>query len=103
MSTKHQGKAAGRRRSRRAARRLRTLFVTAVALAGLAAVTVYALGDRNAGISAEQAAAATGALTAAQTFHDFGRVSMSNGIVTYPFRLRNTGSEPALIRELYTS
>ena len=103
MNSNRHGKTTGRRRSRRATRRLRNLFLAGLALVGIAGVAFYALGNRGSGLSAEQIAAATGTLTAEQAFHDFGVVSMKDGVVTYPFRLRNTGSAPALIRKIYTS
>ena len=44
-----------------------------------------------------------GHLSATRDFFDFGRISMKDGKVSRSFRLLNTGSEPALIRKLYTS
>ena len=44
-----------------------------------------------------------GGLTVADDFYDFGRISMKDGKVSRSFQLNNTGSEPALIRKLYTS
>ncbi len=44
-----------------------------------------------------------GTLTVTDDFYDFGRISMKDGKVSHSFRLHNTGSEPALIRKLYTS
>lgn len=103
MANKRKDAPKGTRRTRRAVRRVRNLIVVALVVVGTAGIVYYALSPRQGGATAEQAAAATGVLSAAETFHDFGRISMRDGIVTYPFRLRNTGSEPALIRRLYTS
>lgn len=44
-----------------------------------------------------------GSLTTDRDFHNFGRISMRNGKVAHTFRLKNTGSEAALIQKLYTS
>lgn len=103
MANKRNETAKGRCRSRRTARKLTHLIVAAAVVLGTAGIVYYALSPRQGGATAEQVAAATGVLSAADTFHNFGQISMRDGIVTYPFRLRNTGSEPALIRKLYTS
>lgn len=103
MTSKRNDTGKGGRRSGRSRRKLHTFYLAAIAALGIALVAVLMLGNREGGASAEQIAGATGTLSAASTFYDFGRVSMRDGVVTYPFRLRNTGSEPALIRKLYTS
>jgi len=44
-----------------------------------------------------------GELTAEETFHDFGNISMKNGKVSYSFKVKNAGLETAIVRKLYTS
>ena len=69
----------------------------------LAGALVFIVGYGGAGSNPAPEVIPGGSLTATENYYDFGRVSMKNGVVTYPFRLRNSGSEPALIRKLYTS
>ena len=51
----------------------------------------------------EIAAASIGRLTAAETFYDFGSVSMAKGLVAYKFTVTNSDSVPAVVTKLYTS
>jgi hypothetical protein len=44
-----------------------------------------------------------GQLRAIRTRYNFGTVSMARGKVTTVFRIANTGSDPVVIRKLYTS
>ena len=44
-----------------------------------------------------------GALSAPETNFNFGSISMAGGKVTHSYRIRNTGTEPMLIRKMYTS
>jgi len=44
-----------------------------------------------------------GALSASETNFDFGSISMARGKVTHRYWIRNTGTEPILIRKMYTS
>ena len=46
---------------------------------------------------------ATGQLTVAESFYDFGSVSMAKGLVTHKFTLTNAGSVPATVTKMYTS
>jgi Protein of unknown function (DUF1573) len=103
MANKHNDTAKGRRRPRRAVRRLRNAAIAALAVAGIALVGVFAFGNRQGGASAKQMAGATGTLSAAETFHDFGRISMGNGTVSHRFAVRNDSGAPALVEQLYTS
>jgi len=44
-----------------------------------------------------------GALSAPETNFNFGSISMAKGKVTHRYWIRNTGTEPILIRKMYTS
>ncbi len=44
-----------------------------------------------------------GQLVAMQTKFNFGPISMANGKVTHRFPVRNNGTEPIVIRKMYTS
>ncbi|OGL90578.1 hypothetical protein A3J36_03630 [Candidatus Uhrbacteria bacterium RIFCSPLOWO2_02_FULL_54_37] len=48
-------------------------------------------------------ATAVSALTALETFYDFGTISMAAGKVSYEFKLKNEGSDSAVVSKLYTS
>lgn len=56
-------------------------------------------------VDSYQAAAASpaGELTAFQKKFNFGSISMAGGKVTHRYPIRNAGSEPILIRKMYTS
>jgi len=44
------------------------------------------------------------ALTAEEpTSYDFGSISMAKGIVSHVFQMKNSGTEPILIKKIYTS
>lgn len=43
------------------------------------------------------------ALVASEPSYDFGTVSMANGLVRHEFKIKNEGSNPLTISELYTS
>lgn len=49
------------------------------------------------------ASASTGQLTAPETFHDFGTISMKKGLVSYKFTVTNSDSTPAIVTKLYSS
>ena len=102
MSIKqNQSKKAGRRKwTRRLVRKIAYLVVTGAVVAG--AVAYFGM-DWNKPLPAAQVAAATGTLSADQTFHDFGNVSMRNGKVTQRYRVRNDSDAPALVEQLFTS
>ena len=103
MKGKHNDSSRAPRRSGRSRRRLRTLSLVAIAVLGVAAVAALTLGNRGGGASAEQIAGATGTLSAASVFHDFGLVSMKNGKVSHRYPVRNDSDAPALVEQLYTS
>jgi hypothetical protein len=48
-------------------------------------------------------ASSAGALSAPESNFNFGSISMAKGKVTYRYWIRNTGTEPILIRKMYTS
>ena len=48
-------------------------------------------------------ASSAGALSAPELNFNFGSVSMARGKVTHRYWIRNTGTEPMLIRKMYTS
>jgi len=52
---------------------------------------------------ASSSSASAGTLTALSTKFNFGSVSMAAGKVTHSYRLRNSGTEPVIIRKMYTS
>jgi hypothetical protein len=103
MANKRKDASKGSRRTHRTMRRVRNLIVAAIAVAGIAGITVYALGPRQSGATAEQVAAATGVLAAAESFHNFGRISMRDGKVTHRYPVRNDSGAPALVEQVYTS
>ncbi|MBI2635200.1 MAG: DUF1573 domain-containing protein [Parcubacteria group bacterium] len=43
------------------------------------------------------------ALAAAESFFDFGKISMAKGNVSHDFSVKNTGSKPVNITKIYTS
>jgi len=53
--------------------------------------------------STGSAVSTPGALTALATKFNFGSIPMSGGKVTHRYWIRNTGTEPLLIRKMYTS
>lgn len=44
-----------------------------------------------------------GALATAESFFDFGKISMAKGKVSYDFRVKNNGAKPVKITKVYTS
>jgi hypothetical protein len=48
-------------------------------------------------------ASSAGALTAIATKYNFGSIPMSGGKVTHRYWIRNAGTDPILIRKMYTS
>ena len=71
---------------------------------------IAAMPEQGATRSAESRSAASassarsaGALSALETNYKFGTVSMAAGKVTHRYWIRNTGTEPILIRKMYTS
>ncbi len=54
-------------------------------------------------VKAEAASNSAGRLTAAETKFSFGPISMARGKVTHRYPIRNVGTEPLLIRKMYTS
>ena len=103
MSSKHKEHRKARRRPGRNRRRLRATLVAMAAVVAVAAVGAFTFGNRNSGASADVIAEATGTLRAPQVFHDFGRISMGNGLVRHRFPVRNGGDTPAVVRKVYTS
>lgn len=87
-----------RKRSRK---NIKLFYITLVVL--LAGALVFTVGIGGIGSNPAPDVIPTGSLTAANDFHNFGRLSMKDGKVSRLFRLKNTSSEPALIRKLYTS
>ena len=45
----------------------------------------------------------TGSITTDETSFDFGTISMAAGNVSHTFKIKNSGTEPAMITTLYTS
>ena len=54
-------------------------------------------------VKASSAGNSAGRLSAAQTKFSFGPISMARGKVTHRYPITNSGTEPILIRKLYTS
>ena len=54
-------------------------------------------------VKASSAGNSAGRLTAAQTKFSFGPISMARGKVTHRYPITNSGTEPIVIRKLYTS
>ena len=54
-------------------------------------------GETNSGESV------AGFLSADETYFDFGTVSMSKGKISHDFKIRNTSTNPATIKKVYTS
>ncbi len=54
-------------------------------------------------VMADAASKSAGSLTAAETKFNFGQISMARGKVTHRYPIRNVGTEPLLIRKLFTS
>lgn len=54
-------------------------------------------------VKAEAASRSAGRLTAVQTKFSFGPISMARGKVTHRYPIKNVGTEPLLIRKMYTS
>ena len=100
MKSKHSNKkkAGGRKRSRAKAKLFYFVLVGALAGALVLFVTVGGAGNNRA-----PEVIPSGSLAVAKDFHNFGSISMRDGKVAHTFRLRNSGTEPALIRKLYTS
>lgn len=101
MNGKHQRTRAddGHTASARTARAIYLALLGAAAVALVIVVGVAGLADERTG----RHATAAGTLTPAETFHDFGRVSMRGGRVSHTFRLRNASGRRAMIGKLFTS
>lgn len=54
-------------------------------------------------VMADAASQSAGRLAAAETRFSFGQISMARGKVTHRYPIRNVGTEPLLIRKMYTS
>jgi len=54
-------------------------------------------------VRADTAINSAGRLTAADTKFSFGPISMARGKVTHRYPIKNAGTEPLLIRKIYTS
>lgn len=54
-------------------------------------------------VRADTAINSAGRLTAAETQFGFGSISMASGKVTHRYPIKNVGTEPLLIRKIYTS
>ncbi len=54
-------------------------------------------------VRADTANNSAGRLTATETKFSFGPISMARGKVTHRYPIRNVGTEPLLVRKLYTS
>jgi len=79
------------------------LYLAVIAVLAIAGVALFTMGNREGGASPEQVANATGILSAATSFHDFGQVSMRNGKITFRYPVRNDSGTPALVQKIYTS
>lgn len=82
----------------------KSIIVSAFAI--IALVVFLALVSRSSGAPAgtsQDAAAATKALAADQPFHDFGTISMKDGLVQYDFTITNISSSTANIAAVDTS
>lgn len=93
-----------RGRNAQAKGKLLYLAVIGVLVAALVAIVGFnGAGFSGAGGNSAPEVMPQGTLTTDGDFHNFGNVSMGNGKVSYTFRLKNPGTEPALIRKLQTS
>lgn len=54
-------------------------------------------------VRADTAVNSAGRLTAAEAKFSFGPISMARGKVTHRYAIKNVGTEPLLIRKIYTS
>ena len=54
-------------------------------------------------VRADAASRSNGRLAAAETKFNFGQISMARGKVSHRYPIRNMGTEPLLIRKMYTS
>lgn len=94
-----KSKKAGERKKSTAKSKLLLLAIVGV----LAGAFLFTFNFGGAGSNPAPDVIPGGNLTVTDDFYDFGRISMKDGKVSRSFRLQNTGSEPALIRKLYTS
>lgn len=75
-------------------------------LGGLVIAAMPGPGDGKSGAVESRAngsSASAGTLTALSTKFDFRSISMAAGKVTHSYWIRNTGTDPVLIRKMYTS
>lgn len=84
---------------------VRNIIIFIILATGLFAVLLYA---RPAAQTENLAAVSIlqserGDLSAERLQHDFGTISMKNGIVRTTFEIKNIGSEKVVLRKLYTS
>ncbi|PIR89477.1 MAG: hypothetical protein COU07_01080 [Candidatus Harrisonbacteria bacterium CG10_big_fil_rev_8_21_14_0_10_40_38] len=71
--------------------------------AALGIVLLLAGGDVS-GVSSGSSQNGTGSLTVVDSnYFDFGTISMSSGVVSHKFVLKNVGASPVVIRKFYTS
>ncbi len=87
------------RKKSRVVSKLIYTVLAAVVIGGL----VYTINFGGAASNPPPDVIPAGSLSAASDFHNFGRISMRNGRVSHRYTLANSGTEPALIRKLYSS
>lgn len=82
----------------------KNIFLTlAVIVVFLGAIIWFSNPTSKEGGLANVAATSNGTLAAAETFFDFGTVSMAAGNVSHSFKLANNSTEPVTITKMYTS
>ena len=77
-----------------------SILFSALALAGL---IWFARADKAGTVKQDPTATVLSALIAPETSYDFGLVSMAKGTVEKIFKIKNTGSSPAVIEKISTS
>jgi len=81
---------------------IKKLLIGIVSAGAIIAVLMW-LGNAPETGNRAQLASGSQILSVAETTYDFGRISMAKGSVIHTFAVRNTSTEPARVRKLYTS
>jgi len=78
-----------------------SILFCAVTVAGIVLLVAKSAATSDGVVSNSEIAA--GSLSAEETYFDFGTAQMSKGKISHDFKIRNTGTNPAIIKKIYTS
>lgn len=79
------------------------ITITIILVTILVFTGIILLAQSNSPRPADSADQETGSLSADEPFFDFGTISMASGDASHVFKVKNSGSESATIKKIYTS